>query len=165
MDSITRTSQSALIAYYNVLRRMGKITRQDKYRLLVLWFYNHLKNESDFLWKWADESGKFVIDKELENLVERKFRQNLQCLLQSSCFIKYHSDDNCEPVSGDTWIPADALHLMVTNATPTNVNGSWPLDEALALLELLSNQFPDTTFMVDGLQDENNGNGNFMTSN
>ena len=126
MDSITRTAQSAVINYYNTLRRMGSISRQDKYRLLVLWFFHYLKNRSDFLYvpEWTEEDGKDVlewkIDRVLEAQLERKFRCNIPCL-EDSCFVELFGDDECVPVMEVLWDDSEEdepfYRLLVTNAT------------------------------------------------
>lgn len=164
MDKLTRTANSALVAYYNNVRRMGSVGRQDKYRLLVLWYFNWLKNHTDFLYKWDETAngdiGGFVVDKKLEASLEKQFGANLQCLLQSSCFVKLHADDECVPLSGMEWYHADNYDLMVTNDTPFEINNTWPQDDILELLAALSAQYPDTDFMV-----ENDDDNTFMVDN
>lgn len=124
MDSITRTASSALTKYYDILRRMGNIYKQDKYKLLVLWFFNYLKNDSDFLYKWDDENKRFVVDRTLEQFLEKKFRENVDCLSNASCFIKLLPDDNCTPILEINWdLPINhipdrpILRVLVPNAT------------------------------------------------
>lgn len=128
MDSITRTAQSAVINYYNVLRRMGNVGRQDKYKLLVLWLFHHLKNRSDFLYVPEFEIGEngkrhlkgWKIDRLLEAQLERKFRCNVPCL-EDSCFVSLLGSDECVPVMEALWDDSDDddffYRLLVTNAT------------------------------------------------
>lgn len=127
MDSITRTAQSAVINYYNVLRRMGNVNRQDKYRLVVLWLFHYLKNRSDFLYVpefYKDDDGKqhlkgWKIDRVLEAQLERKFRCNVPCL-EDSCFVSLLGSDECTPVIEKLWDDAEEevfYRLLVTNAT------------------------------------------------
>lgn len=122
MDSITRTAQSSIVSYYNALRRMGSIHRQDKYHLLVLWLFHYLKNRSDFLYKWNADLNKFEVDRELEAWLEQRFRCNIACLMGSSCFIKLLPDDNCTPILEILWEEGGEdeephIRILVTNAT------------------------------------------------
>lgn len=123
MDSLTHTTQSALVRYYNVLRRMGSIRKQDKYKLLVLWFFYYLKNNSDFLYTWDAEQEKFVIDTKLEREVEKKFRCNLDCLLNASCFIKLMASDNCIPIIDNMWTYPDIVERIVAKLFVPNATG------------------------------------------
>lgn len=158
MDSITRTAQAAVIQYYNALRRIGAIRRQDKYNLLVLWFFHYLKNESDFLYRWDNTKKTFTIDTYLEQQLEKKFRCSIECLADASCFIKLLPSDNCTPVIGNNWyanVPedeADKLLLFIPNATGI------PLDNGEMDLTTSSIQIEDIgEFLQDTFTDEDNG--------
>lgn len=140
MDSLTHTTQSALLRYYNVLRRLGFIRKQDKYRLLVLWFFYYLKHNSDFLYKWNNDQQKFIIDTKLERLLEKRFRCNLDCLLESSCFIKLMPADNCIPIMNNMWTYPQLVEkfiakLFVPNATGIIWGGELDDDNVLELDE------------------------------
>lgn len=149
---------------------MGQVGRQDRFRLLVLWFFNYLKNDSDFLWRWDADKGKFVINKKLEAKIEKAYRKNLGCLTYSSCFIKPKADDNCTPVSGLEWQTADSWKLMVSNSMPQDINGSYPQEYIVDVLNTISKELEAKSkegfFFVkdheDGIDDIDKG---YMTSN
>lgn len=151
MANITSTAHDAVVSYYNVLKRMGNIKKQDKYRLLVLWFFNYLRNESDFLYEWDCNLKKFKVNKKLEAVVQKMFNANMQCLMQSSCFIKMHNDDNCVPLSGMDWDTIDGWHFIVTNATPHDkVDGSYPADNIINVLDMIFASLGEgEAFMID----------------
>lgn len=169
MDSITRTAQSAVVSYYNALRRMGNVHRQDKYKLLVLWFFHWLKNRSDFLWKWDKEANEFRVDRELEKEVERRFKCNIPCLSGASCFIKLLPDDNCVPLLEVMWDDSHEdediyYRFLVTNATRVmQYDGQQDADDISEILE----NIPFTNgsaFIVPNEEDESDVN-TFMTDN
>ncbi len=127
MDSITRTSQSALESYYSVLRRKGAVNQQEKYKLMVLWLFDNLKNHSDYLRVPEfiyDEEGalkdcEWPVDRELEADLEKRYRCNLPCLSEGSCFIHILPDDECIPILNIDWIedPEQTFTFLVTDAT------------------------------------------------
>ena len=140
MDSITRTAQSAVVSYYNTLRRMGSIHRQDKNKLLVLWFFHYLKNRSDFLWKWDKQAGEFKVDRELESYLEKRFRCNIPCLTDASCFIKLLPEDNCIPLLEILWNSDDedeiSYTVLVTNATqPLGDDNGYEIDDIQEIVD------------------------------
>lgn len=122
MDNVIKTTQNAYENYFNSLRRFGNITKQDKYKLLVLWFFYHLKYKCDFLYKSvADENGKrtWEVDRQLESEINKKFMSQLNCLTNASCFIKLSPYNDCTPIAGSIWFEdvEHILQFLVTNAT------------------------------------------------
>lgn len=127
MDSITRTAQSAVVSYYNTLRKNGGARRGDREKLLTLWLFHYLKNRSDFLAKpvlTKDDDGKITwcdwkVDTELEAQLERAYRKNLPCLTAASCFIHLLPDDECIPLLEIFWDGSVDYNyrILVTNAT------------------------------------------------
>lgn len=125
MDSVTKTTQNAYVNYFEALRRFGNITKQDKYKLLVLWFFYYLKYKSDFLYQYANNTeDRFVwnVDRTLENFVNAKFMSQIDCLTTASCFIKMSQYSDCVPVIEKWWrdmpnVPEQVFQFLVTNAT------------------------------------------------
>lgn len=137
MDNITKTTQNAFVSYYNSLRRLGNISKQDKYKLLVLWFFYYLKYKSDYLYKPEEFEinadgqkvvKKWSIDRELEHCLNSKFMNAINCLSNNSCFINLTRVEECTPLVEVFWQyaePSDdgTYTFLVTNATnPLNFN-------------------------------------------
>lgn len=150
MDSITKTVQNAFVNYYNSLRRLGNISKQDKYKLLLVWFFYQLKYHDDFLKKpifVKDDEGNdtneidtWVIDRQLESQINKTFMKNINCLMQNSCFIKLVGSYDCVPIINVNWTSepvVQALKALVTNATavigniPSNITDVQQLSQLL----------------------------------
>lgn len=122
-DSIAKTADNALVGYFNMLRRAGGVSLSERYKLLLLWFFNNLKNDSDFLQYYDDTdeyAAQWKIDRDLENKVNNVFYQNIQCLSQDTCNIRLIGED-CIPVPEYMWYndttPTEKHYLLVLNDT------------------------------------------------
>lgn len=136
MDNISLTTQNSFTNYFNVVRRFGDMSQQDKYNLFVVWFFYYLKYKSDFLYDidipfnkedYNAESElpyKWFIDRDLETFVNKKFKDQIACLTKDSCLIKVLYADECYPVPEKLWTEpiAKTLELLVSNNTNVDTN-------------------------------------------
>lgn len=131
-DKVIKTTQNAFINYFNSVRRLGGVSQQDKVKLLILWFFYFLKYRSDFLYDYdllrerdietnEDKiiSYKWHIDRNMESYVNKKFNEQINCLLQDSCFIKLIGFEECYPMLETIWSEpiTKILEVLATNAT------------------------------------------------
>lgn len=123
MDSIAKTTGNAFVGYFNTLRRMGGASLSERYKLMVLWFFDYLRNNSDFVYYYEtgeDETNEWRVDHDLVDHVERVFRDSIMCLSGDTCNIRL-MDGDCTPVENvigfaDT-DPVEKKYLIVLNET------------------------------------------------
>jgi len=99
MDSIAKTTGHAFVGYFNTLRKMGGASLSERKKLLLLWFFDYLRNNSDFVYYYETESDvdEWKVDNKLVAEIERVFMQNISCLTDNTCNIRLLEGD-CTPV-------------------------------------------------------------------
>lgn len=107
MDKITRISWNAFMNYFTQVTRLGKITKQDKYKMLVVYFFYYLLHKTyyayDFIEGEVDEDGShqpgmLVLNEDRMMSLINKFNSLLDCLSADSCFIRPMESDTCVPL-------------------------------------------------------------------
>ena len=142
MDSIANTTNAALITYFNNLRRLGKVSLSERYKLLVLVFLNYIRNHSDSIYQYiTDETNTNVwtVDQSLLQKIENVFYDNIQCLVDNTCSIRLIEGDCTKiilPVPIITVEPETIIELLALNETEPydtsdNRNTTVPLNIAL----------------------------------
>lgn len=100
MDSIAKTTGHAFVGYFNTLRKIGGASLSERKKLLLLWFFNYLRNDSDFVHYYEnseDVVNEWKVDNELVAEIEQVFMQNISCLTDNTCNIRLLEGD-CTPV-------------------------------------------------------------------
>jgi len=121
MDRITNTADNALVSYFNTLRRTGGISLSERYKLILLWFFNYLKTKSYFL-EYFDDDDEGIRgwkhDSELEKKVNAIFDKSIKCLSDGTCNIRL-MDGDCTSLPMVTLFtqsePVEKIQLLLLN--------------------------------------------------
>lgn len=123
MDRIGKTATTALVNYFNVIRRTATVSLSERYKLLLLWFFNEMKNDGESLYEYSlvDEySEGWHIDTTLDNKLEAIYSKTIKCLTENTCNIKYMNGDTNQ-IASELWYwntaPDEYFELLVTNDT------------------------------------------------
>ena len=123
MDSIANTTNAALITYFNNLRRLGKVSLSERYKLLVLVFLNYIRNHSDSIYQYTTDktnTNVWTIDQELLQKIESVFYNNIRCLSDNTCSIQFLEGD-CTRIIRHLPIvtvePETVIELLALNET------------------------------------------------
>lgn len=118
MDRIGKTATTALINYFNVLRRTATVSLSERYKLLLLWFFNEMKNDGESIYEYGTEGWQ--IDTTLNNKLDAVYNKTIKCLVENTCNIKYMNGDP-NPITSELWYwnstPDEFFELLVTNDT------------------------------------------------
>lgn len=120
MDRITRISWNAFMNYFTSVVTYGKITSQDKYKLLVVYFFYYLLYKTYYAYDYipSNEEGNpgiFEINDNTVQVIYNKFESLIDCLSENSCFIKPLEGDNCKPVLMPADVDIDITALIMNN--------------------------------------------------
>lgn len=105
MDRIARTSTNAFVNYFNTKRRTGTVSLSERYKLLLLWFFNDIKNDGQSLYEYGlvdDYTNGWKLDTEFEGKVDAVFDKSVKCLVDGTCNIKY-MDGDCTSLDETLW--------------------------------------------------------------
>lgn len=126
MDRITRISWNAFVNYFTQVVRFGKITKQDKYRLLVVYFFYYLMHKTfyayDFIRGDVNQQGQFVLNDDKMVSIIKKFESLLDCLSADSCFIKPLESDKCIPLLTPLEIDTNIAALIANDCDWGEIN-------------------------------------------
>lgn len=88
MDSIEKTTVFSFLNYFKLLCKKGSIPFKKRYSLLLLWFLNYLRNDSNFIYKYSKNTG-WAVDFDIVKEIENKFKANITCLTTNDCGNQY----------------------------------------------------------------------------
>ncbi len=105
MDRIAKTAATAFVDYFNTTRRTATVSLSERYKLLLLWFFNDMKHNGQSLYEYGllDEFTEgWKIDTELDDELEAVYAKTIKCLTDGTCNIRY-MDGDCTPLPSTLW--------------------------------------------------------------
>ena len=174
MDSLANTTNSALIKYFNVIRKRGYISLNEKYKLLVLWFLNYLKHTSDFTLEYViDEVAsiqEWRLNTDLLREIDNVFNKNMFCLETDTCTIRFQQGDCTQTTSRVDVVNVDVdefVHLLMSNDSAlVGTTSDQPIG-TMSLTQAVGNQqlWEQNSFFLfqNGYDNSNNDTERFLS--